>query len=474
MKYTLLLFFTLATQLIAARSLRTVLDVKQFYSPEQGNYVEVYMQFLARSLYFASDSNLNSTSTLSIQIIVSQNAEIVQFDKYKIEKNFQKDEAIEDLFSTKRFALPNGTYQLEFEFVDFNNIKDTIRFIQDMEVNSWRFRTLFSDIQLIESLRKSNESTVFTKNGFEMLPRLVPYYNVESNRFVAYIELYNTDLNIDLPKFALRYYLKDNGNGRKLEDFTTTKIQNITKVVPLLVNMNIENLPSGSYDLVVEYLDQNEEVLAKKSITFDRFNPGVFDLTQDYSETIIDPRFFESIPNDSIYYFLESLTPISPQADVAQIYKLLEMKDIEATKKYFQSYWLRTEPLAATDAWIKYKALVVSVQKEYGTILLPGFKSDRGRVFLQYGPPNAKIERTTEPEEYPYEIWQYYKIQNFSNRRFVFFNPMNVGNEYVLLHSDMPGELYNNRWILDLSRTGRPASSSRVNDEGILEGGQRR
>lgn len=474
MKYFILISFALASQFVGARSLRTVLDVKQFFSPENGNYIEVYMQFLARSLHFSSDTTLNSSTALSIQIIISQDDQIVQFDKYKIEKVYQKDEAIEDLFSIKRFAFPAGSYQLEYEFVDFNNIKDTIRYAQDIDVGSWRYRTLFSDIQLIENLRKTTEQSAFTKNGFEMLPRLAPYYNVESQRFVAFIELYNTDLNVDLPKFALRHYLKDNGNGRKLEDYTSTKIHYASKVVPLIVNMNIENLPSGSYDFVVEYLDQNEEVLSKKILTFDRFNPIFQDLTKDYSETIIDPRFFESIPNDSIYYYLESLTPISPQADISQIYKLLEMKDIDATKKYFQSYWLRTEPLAATDAWIKYKSLVVSVQKEYGTMLLPGFKSDRGRVFLQYGPPNTKIERPSEPEEYPYEIWQYYKIQNFSNRRFVFFNPMNVGNEYILLHSDMPGELFNNRWILDLSRTGRPASSSRVNDEGILEGGQRR
>jgi hypothetical protein len=90
---------------------------------------------------------------------------------------------------------------------------------------------------------------------------------------------------------------------------------------------------------------------------------------------------------------------------------------------------------------------------------------------LKYGPPNAKIQRPNEPEEYPYEIWQYYKIENFSNRRFVFYNPSMVGNEYVLLHSDMPGELFNNRWNLDLSRTGGTVRT-RINDEGILNGGR--
>jgi GWxTD domain-containing protein len=463
-----------ATQCVGARSLRAILDVKQFHSPEQGNYIEVYMQFLARSVHFSGDSITGRSTDISIQIVVSQDSAIVQFDKYKIVSKFDNNDLVDDIYSIKRFALEAGSYQIEYEFVDQNNIKDTIRYEQDFEVNSWKYRALFSDIQLIENLRKTETKNAFTKNGFEMLPRLMPYYNVESERFVAYLELYNTNENEELPKFAVRYYIKDNDNGRKLENFTITKIYKSANVIPFIINMNIMDLSSGNYDFVIEYLDQNENVQAKKSITFDRFNPLVSDLIVDYSQIIVDPRFFESIPDDSIYYFLESLSPISSQADIAQIYKLMGLKDLELTKKYFQSYWLRTNPISPTDAWIKYKALVISVQKEYGTSLLPGFKSDRGRVFLQFGPPNARIQRPNEPEEYPYEIWQYYKIDNFSNRRFVFFNPMNIGNEYILLHSDMQGEIFNNRWVLDLSRTGMPVRTSRVNDEGIMEGGQRR
>jgi GWxTD domain-containing protein len=224
--------------------------------------------------------------------------------------------------------------------------------------------------------------------------------------------------------------------------------------------------------LVLEFLDVDETVLHKRECTFDRFNPTFEDVVVDFSQTVIDPRFFEELPKDSLFYYLESLTPISSRADVAQIFTLIDKKDIELAQKYFQAYWIRTNPEGPTDAWIKYKKSVLAVQKEYGTLLMPGYKSDRGRVFLQYGPPNAKIQRPNEPGEYPYEIWQYYKIASFSNRRFVFYNPMGVGNEYVLLHSDLPGELFNNRWLQDVSRTGG-FNRSRVNDEGILDGGRR-
>jgi GWxTD domain-containing protein len=471
-RITLFLIVFFSAHIGFSRSLRVVVDAKQFYAPEQGQYIEIYMQFLAKSLHFSGDSISGIRTSISTQIIISQKNEIVAFDKYKIDASVESNGFLDDVYSLKRFVLPPGEYNIEYEFIDLNNPRDTIQFIQDIEVYDWSRAPFFSDIQLLESLRKTSENSVFSKSGFEMIPRLIPYYNVESERFVAYVELYNSHLYKDLPKFAVRYYIRDNFNGRRLDDYTITKVYNNTPVLPLIVNMNIANLASGSYTFVIEFLDNEETVLKKRELQFDRFNPTMQDVVVDFSQTIVDPRFFDELPDDSLFYYLESLTPISSQADISQIYKLISSKDKDLAKKYFQSYWIRTDSRQPTDAWIKYKKLVVQVEREYGSMLMPGFRTDRGRVFLKYGPPNAKVQRPNEPEEFPYEIWQYYKIENFSNRRFVFFNPSMIGNEYVLLHSDMPGELFNNRWTLDLSRTGGTIRT-RINDEGVLDGGRR-
>lgn len=473
MRYLFFFFFLLSTcTLTQAKSLRVVVDAKQFFSPQAGTYVEFYMQFLARGIHFQGDSVQGFNAGVSTQIIISQGDKIIQFDKFKIEKQFSGKDFVEDIYGLKRFSLAAGVYSVEYEFVDLNNVKDTIQFLQEIEVEAALKTSFFSDVLFVESMTKSTANSAFVRSGFEMIPRLINYYNVESERLIAYVELYNTHFYQELPKFALRYYLRDNANGRKLEDYTTTRVYKSGEVVPLIINMNIAELGTGAYTLVVEFLDSEERVLKRQEAEIDRFNPTFDDVVIDFSKTIIDPRFFDELPNDSLFFYLESLTPISSRADVSQIYTLIDSKDLELAKKYFQSYWIRTNPKEPTDAWIKYKKSVLAVQKEFGTLLLPGFKSDRGRVFLQYGPPNAKVQRPNEPGEYPYEVWQYYKIANFSNRRFIFFNPVGVGNEYVLLHSDMPGELFNNRFMQDLSRTGVPMRS-RINDEGIMEGGRR-
>ena len=95
-------------------------------------------------------------------------------------------------------------------------------------------------------------------------------------------------------------------------------------------------------------------------------------------------------------------------------------------------------------------------QKLYKTNIMKGYETDRGRVYLQYGPPSAIAIRETSPSEYPYEVWQYDKIKTFSNKRFIFYNPDLVNNNYRLLHSDMIGELKNFRWQSILTKRNSP------------------
>ncbi|MNE52490.1 hypothetical protein D3C80_1471650 [compost metagenome] len=110
-----------------------------------------------------------------------------------------------------------------------------------------------------------------------------------------------------------------------------------------------------------------------------------------------------------------------------------------------------------------YKKNVVLVEANYGNNFQSGFETDRGRVYLQYGQPNTIIVRETSPSEYPYEIWHYYKIKNFSNKRFVFYNPDLVNNAYRLLHSDMVGEQQNYKWqemLVKRNNSGQGVDSS--------------
>jgi hypothetical protein len=85
--------------------------------------------------------------------------------------------------------------------------------------------------------------------------------------------------------------------------------------------------------------------------------------------------------------------------------------------------------------------------------------SDRGRVYLQYGKPNAIAESHYEPAAFPYEIWHYYNINGQRDKRFVFYTQEIATNDFQLLHSDVVGELANYHWQRQLySRIWDPYS----------------
>ena len=60
----------------------------------------------------------------------------------------------------------------------------------------------------------------------------------------------------------------------------------------------------------------------------------------------------------------------------------------------------------------------------------------------------------------PYEIWHYYKINQFNNKRFLFYSRESVGVDFVLLHSDMLGEVQNNDWPVVMRTKNVEVSSS--------------
>ena len=170
-------------------------------------------------------------------------------------------------------------------------------------------------------------------------------------------------------------------------------------------------------------------------------------------KTLRITRFFQaSIHDDSVAYFLESLIPISKASEVKKIVSTIKSKNIEVQRKYIQSFWSKTAKNSPYEEWIKYKAQVLFVEKIYANNFQEGFETDRGRVYLKYGAPTNIIVRETSPSEYPYEIWQYNKIEKYSNKRFVFYNPDLVNRAFRLLHSDMIGELKNPTWRQTLSK----------------------
>ena len=87
-----------------------------------------------------------------------------------------------------------------------------------------------------------------------------------------------------------------------------------------------------------------------------------------------------------------------------------------------------TPETAYNEVMVEYYRRVDHATRFFGTLRDPdGFKSDRGRIYILYGPP-TNTERTLSPSSGYQEEWTYAN----AGKRFIFADESKSGN-YVLV-----------------------------------------
>lgn len=470
MKYlysTFIIFVLLASSIVKANSPKMVeayFDYKTFYAPGAGHYIETYLHFNTLSIIYTMKNGKEQAELEITQIIKDRDSNIVDFEKYLLPSPPVIDSIREDFSDVKRFILEPGEYNIELHVVDINNPNgQPITSIQPIDVRSYKNKVDISDIQLLDGATPSKDKNEYTKAGYHLHPYILSYFSEDFTQLLYYFEVYNSHL-IDPEEeyFAYKTYLFDRDDRSILPNTVKFKRKKVGEYTPILTRMPIESVPSGNYELRVEILDKEQKLWAEKSSIFQRSNPKLDINNMDLENVLVNKKFVEEITRDSLPYFLESLTHITNYADKQTIFSLLDDEDEEMMRKFFQKFWVKTNPDNPEKGWYKYKEQVLYVERVFATQSLYGFRTERGRVYLKYGEPNSIVDIPNEPSSYPYQIWHYYKIGAFSNKKFIFYQPNLGTNEYLVLHSNLQGERQNWRWEHDLNK--RNSAFSDIDD----------
>ena len=450
--FIMILAFTTVTS--QARNLWAFLSYATFNSPE-GPYVETYLSIAGNSVKFVKKDNGKFQATVNILLTFKQNNEIKAFKKYEL-----NSAEIEDTTKTnfnfvdqQRIPIPNGIYDFEIQLADKNKEVAPVPYDQSIVIDFPADKGSFSSIELVKSYKKTETAGTLTKSGFDLVPYTYTFFPENESKMTFYCELYHMNKIVDAnQKFLLTYYLESFENNLKLADYARSKKESPKEVNVLLSEIAIDNLASGNYNLVVEARNQQNELVASKKIFFQRMNPKAKMSLNDIASTEIANTFAEKITNaDSLREFINSTYPIATGIEKSFIRESLKKADLPTLQRFLYSMWLQRDQNHPELAWNFYKEQVNKVQVNFGTPVKKGYQTDRGRVYLEYGPPNTRSTQYSEPSNYPYEIWQYYTLNNNQrNRKFVFYSPDMVTSDFILLHSDATGEINNQRWKIDL------------------------
>ena len=461
MKKIILLSILLFPLFSEAKNVWAFLTYSTFNSPE-GPYIETYLTVAGNSVKYIKKENGKFQATVNVLMTFKQSDVIKAFKKYELNSP-EIDDTTKNAYEfldEQRFLVPNGTYDFELQLADKNHPGKSNPFIQPVTVDFQTSKPCFSGIQLVASYKKSDSATSITKSGYDLVPYVYSYYPPKDDRLIFYCELYNMDkILVPGQKFILSYYIESYEGKIRYNDFARIKTEIAKPVNVLLTEFNLDNLATGNYNLVVEARDQKNELVTSQRLFVQRNNPDAQLSYEEIFSTSATNTFASKITSiDTIKEYIRSTFPIASGLERSFIKTVLKNTELSKLQDYFYGFWQRREAGNPEHAWLLYLEQVKKVQYNFGTRIKRGYQTDRGRVYLEYGPPNTRVQQYSEPNAYPYEIWQYYTLKETQrNKKFVFYSPDMVTSDFFLIHSDAIGENNNPSWRIELTnRTYAP------------------
>lgn len=447
-------------------------NIGKFNTPSNEPFIETYFTIVGQSLATAKVDGMVRNS-VGILFKLFKDSTVIRVNKYNLNgPAFIVGSKAPTFIDNQRYSVPNGNYRFEISLKDnYDSTKKALVIKGSIQIDFKANEIQSSSIQTLESYKKAEEGSSISKSGYDLIPYTVNYYPESSGHLSFYLETYNANLSIGENKpFVFVYYLETNDKQEKMNSYGSFKKQQTAKINPLLAKLDISKLGTGNYNLVIEVRDEANGLHLKKKYFFQRLNRTV-DITEleqfDQKQNIA--RYIGNCNNlDTLKMFVECVWPIADGLDKERAINQSIKKDPLLMKNFIVDFWERRAADTANPLklWATYYKSVQQVMQLFKCGKQKGYYTDRGRVYLQYGPPSQRSQQTMENNTFPYEIWQYYRItdgvngQFYTNRKFVFVNKMLGDDCYMLIHSDMRGEMNNSRWQFELTRRNNSGSAN--------------
>lgn len=464
-----------------AQGLAALFGYSTFYLPEEDKpYVETYLDFDASTLHFSADAAEDQyRATVEITLVVKSGDSIAYWKKYDLNSPAVSniDQTGFTFMDLHRFYLGNGIYNLELTLRDKHSNTSPTVYKDKLIVYFAQGKVAMSPVQLMARVSPTEKENVLTRAGLDMLPYVNDFVPSTVTKLMPYFELYNLDKEIGRREFEVACYVRQKENGMKENGFESVRRHSApAKNQPILQQVDIEALPSGNYELVVEVRNLDGETLLNSQLDFYRSNPGV----QNDSRAVDVATSFAGLIQDEklLNYYLLALYPISNQRQQSIVNNLVEKSDLEGKQTYLYEFWTERSGLNAATDWEQYRKWLEYVDEHYSYPQTPGYRTDRGRVYLQYGPPDhirdeknfvgalrvgsgssGQILISGEGPDsrghiyyLPYQLWRYNRLEGDEpNRVFLFWDEMRSGF-YKLLNSNARGEQLDPYWEHRLSQ----------------------
>ena len=455
-RFTFLVLFSTVFTFASAKKLDATFDLVRFKAAENKNMVELYCSVNGNSVVYKKVPN-GFQASIALEVLISDSVGVRAAEKLLLKSPVVKDTAgLQAPFNVqKRFFLPNGNFKFTGKAQDVNSNQPASQIEAPLVANFKSDKVQFSDVQLLENYEKSAEKNEYTKSGYKLVSYVSNFFPKGLNKLKFYTELYNAEKIIGKDKQMVVFYriVPSRDNLAKVT-IASQKIMKTAPVNALITELDISTLNSGNYELVLEVRNEENQILAYQTRYIQRSNPqtATEQLAKNTNGNELPATFSTNLDTTNLKLYIRALRPIADAAEQGML-ETVEKATTLQKQNYLYSFFKKRSETNPEHAWLEYLGYIEFVEKNYGCPGSPGYNSDMGRVYLQYGPPDLlSTERNdvnrpiNNSDTKPYQIWQYYNLEKQRNGEFVFLQ-RNLGNcNYILVHSTAKGEVFDLAW----------------------------
>lgn len=424
--------------------LRMSVDLASFRYDKDNSFVELYYSLPRTGLeYEQQDDRFTAAAVIHTIIRREDEEQDPTLKTWRVPVSVRDTSGLTDrtLIGRVHFLLEPGRYKFAVVTRDEARptVSDSIEVLFEVRDFSPR-TTMFSDIELASSINRADEdsSNIFYKNTLEVVPNPTLLYGKQLPNLLYYSELYHTkdEMFVVKSEVVSSYGKTMVSKGHQRKGKMDSRVE--------VGSLNLGPLPTGVYTLILTYGDTTGTFSATQSKAFYVFNPDIpMDTTAAVTIADLIAVEFSSMGEAELdeQFAMAGYIATSDEKD---IWKSLEGS--ESKRKFMTKFWRDRDPDVTTprnEFYEEYQQRIAVSNEQFRSSFREGWRSDRGRVYVMYGPPDYVDRRSSESDMKPHEIWRYDYIE--SGVEFIFVDRGGF-NSYELVHSTKRNEMYNPDW----------------------------
>jgi GWxTD domain-containing protein len=417
-----------------------------FYLPDEGTtYLEIYYALYRHQLGFigSEENSYRYAGVLVAARVYNEKGDAVDstatYFLSRVTDSSEEARTETRLFDFLPVKIHPGRYRIDITAIDdvskavgrtslavtvpdFSSSKPSA---SDLEL-AYEIREVSSDSALVANSR-------LIKEGLLVVPNPTGIYQLGIDSVInVYSELYGLDYSPGGDSgFEVRYLIKD-PNGSVVHDYGWTKYEKPGSSAVLTESLDISRVSAGEYFLTLEAVDlavKRQTIATRQMIIHDVAGEGTATASTSDVQQMIDIAYYHLSEAEKIK--LASLTP-------------------EGKANLIRQFWRDKDDDPSTPENPVYEEAVrrfkyANDNFSTGSDLQNGWRTDRGRVYITYGPPDEVNDVVMSGKSFPYIKWTFYQLAG--GCIFVFVNDYVAGAvDYRLVHSTHPHEKYDLKW----------------------------